>query len=63
MELARLTRWNPAARFSPDKNDFIFVGRSGLYAHYDRVTLIVRWRDVAEKEALNAILLMMVETK
>lgn len=59
MELDRLDRWKPAARFAPTKNDFLFIGKSGFYTHDNRVALIVRWRDAAEKEALNAILLMM----
>lgn len=59
MELERLRCWKPAARFAPTKNDFIFVGKTGFYTQDDRVSLIVRWRDTAEKEALNAILIMM----
>jgi hypothetical protein len=56
----RLNKWKPGCRFAPQKNDFIFVGRTGFYTQYDRVALIVKWRDDAEKIALNAILLMMV---
>jgi hypothetical protein len=59
VELRRLEGWKPAARFAPSKNDFIFIGKTGFYTQDDRVALIVRWRDTAEKEALNAILLMM----
>lgn len=58
MELERLNRWKPAARFHPTKNDFLFVGKIGFYTHQDRISLIVKWRDEAEREAINAILVM-----
>jgi len=60
MELERLKRWRPSLQFMPTKNDFLFLGKGGQYTHYDRVALIVKWRDTAEKVALNAILIMMV---
>lgn len=59
MELQRLTCWKPGAGFYPAKNDFIFVGKTGFYTHYDRVALIIKWRDNAEKITLDAILTMM----
>lgn len=59
MELERLNRWKPAARFMPTKNDFLFIGKAGFYCQDDRVALLIRWRDNAEKEALNAIITMM----
>ena len=55
------TGWQPNVRFSPSPNDLIFANSNGLYSMQDRVTLIVRWRNNAEQEALNAILNMMSE--
>lgn len=58
MKTEKLSCWNPADRFMPEKNDFLFVGKTGFYTHKDRIALIVNWRDAAEREAVDAILNM-----
>lgn len=63
MELDRLDRWTQTARFVPQAGDMFFAPKTGLYEMKDRVALIIRWRETAEREALNAILLMMYADK
>lgn len=59
METQRFERWKPAQHFRPQENDMMFVGKTGFYSQNDRVALIIKWRDEAERAALNAILIML----
>lgn len=51
-------RWKPAERFTPTPNDMMFV-RQGCFAQEEKMSLIVKWRSEAERQAINAIFLMM----
>lgn len=56
----RFTKWKPSYKFIPTTNDLSFV-RPGIYAHETKMSLITRWRDTAEKETLNFILLLLMD--
>jgi len=60
VEKDRLYRWHPAERFVPGPNDLLFAPKTGLYELQQRIAMIMKWRQAAEEEALNAILIMTV---
>lgn len=59
METERFMKWKAKHHFRPTAADMIFIGKTGFYSQNDRVALIIKWRDEAERAALNAILIMM----
>lgn len=56
----RFTKWRPSFKFIPTEDDLRFV-RPGSYAMETKVALVMRWRDTAEKETLNLILLLLMD--
>lgn len=56
----RFTKWRPSYKFTPTPDDLRYV-RPGAYAAETKVALVMRWRDTAEKETLNLILLLLMD--